>query len=86
MLTDNGTWDGMVGKISRNEADMGVANLFLTLHRLGAVDYSAPYDAEVGYFRYFRFEFWCLIKKKNLFFFEEGSGVSLILIGILRMW
>ncbi|XP_037779897.1 G-protein coupled receptor moody-like isoform X2 [Penaeus monodon] len=50
VLTENGTWNGMVGKISRNEADMGVANLFLTLHRLGAVDYSAPYDAEVSCF------------------------------------
>ena len=33
--------------MARNEADIGVGNLFLTLTRLGAVDYSAPYDAEV---------------------------------------
>ncbi|KAK4328542.1 hypothetical protein Pmani_001019 [Petrolisthes manimaculis] len=40
----------MVGKLARGEADIGVANLFLTLGRQGAVDYSAPYDAEVSCF------------------------------------
>lgn len=44
---ENGEWTGMVGRLARGEADMGVANLFLTLTRRGAVDYSAPYDAEV---------------------------------------
>ncbi|KAK3881200.1 hypothetical protein Pcinc_014330, partial [Petrolisthes cinctipes] len=48
--TEDGTWDGMVGKLARGEADIGVANLFLTLGRQGAVDYSAPYDAEVSCF------------------------------------
>ncbi|XP_071530505.1 glutamate receptor ionotropic, delta-1-like [Panulirus ornatus] len=50
VMTENGSWTGMVGKLSRNEADIGVANLFLTYGRLGAVDYSAPYDAEVSCF------------------------------------
>ncbi|MPC14416.1 Glutamate receptor ionotropic, delta-1 [Portunus trituberculatus] len=47
---DDGEWTGMVGRLARGEADIGVANLFLTLTRLGAVDYSAPYDAEVSCF------------------------------------
>ena len=37
-----------MGLLNRNEADLGIGNLFLTLLRAGAVDYSAPYDAEVG--------------------------------------
>ncbi|KAK7084147.1 hypothetical protein SK128_027038 [Halocaridina rubra] len=48
--TGNGSWNGMVGKLSQNEGDIGVANLFLTLGRLGVIDYSAPYDAEVSCF------------------------------------
>ncbi|KAK8376279.1 hypothetical protein O3P69_008761 [Scylla paramamosain] len=47
---EDGEWTGMVGRLARGEADIGVANLFLTLTRLGAVDYSAPYDAEVSCF------------------------------------
>ncbi|XP_069943829.1 ionotropic receptor 21a [Cherax quadricarinatus] len=50
VMNDNGSWSGMMGRLSRSEADIGVANLFLTLDRLGAVDYSAPYDAEVSCF------------------------------------
>ncbi|XP_045615376.1 glutamate receptor ionotropic, delta-2 isoform X1 [Procambarus clarkii] len=50
VMSENGSWSGMMGKLFRNEADLGVANLFLTLGRLGAVDYSAPYDAEVSCF------------------------------------
>ncbi|XP_042204109.1 ionotropic receptor 21a-like [Homarus americanus] len=50
VMNENETWSGMMGRLSRNEADIGVANLFLTLGRLGAVDYSAPYDAEVSCF------------------------------------
>jgi len=44
---NNGSWSGMVGLLNRNEADLGIGNLFLTLFRKEAVDYSAPYDAEV---------------------------------------
>ncbi|XP_066982801.1 ionotropic receptor 21a-like [Macrobrachium rosenbergii] len=50
IATENGSWNGMVGKLSKNEGDIGVANLFLTLGRFGAIDYSAPYDAEVSCF------------------------------------
>ncbi|CAL4066314.1 unnamed protein product, partial [Meganyctiphanes norvegica] len=47
---DDGSWNGMVGKLASNEGDMGAANLFLTLKRNGVVDYSQPYDAEVSCF------------------------------------
>ncbi|XP_068204038.1 ionotropic receptor 21a-like [Palaemon carinicauda] len=50
VATENGSWNGMVGMLSKNEGDIGLANLFLTLGRFGAVDYSAPYDAEVSCF------------------------------------
>ncbi|XP_050722126.1 glutamate receptor ionotropic, delta-2-like [Eriocheir sinensis] len=50
MKGEDGEWTGMVGRLARQEADIGVANLFLTLTRQGAVDYSAPYDAEVSCF------------------------------------
>lgn len=36
-----------MGALDRNEADMGVANLFLSYKRIGVVDFSAPYDFEV---------------------------------------
>lgn len=39
-----------MGALDRDEADMGVANLFLSYRRIGVVDFSAPYDFEVGGF------------------------------------
>ena len=44
---DDGSWTGMVGRLDRNEADLAVGDLFLTLGRSAAVLYSAPYDQEV---------------------------------------
>ena len=43
----NGTWNGLVGKLDRYEADMGVADLFLTLTRTAVIEYSAPYNVAV---------------------------------------
>ncbi|XP_069195417.1 ionotropic receptor 93a-like [Procambarus clarkii] len=48
-LTQNGTWNGMVGLFGRGEGDIGVANLFITdLGGRGEFqEYSAYYDQEV---------------------------------------
>lgn len=43
----NGTWNGMVGILNRNEAYIGVANFFVTLMRKDVLDYSTPYDESV---------------------------------------
>lgn len=45
-LLPNGTWTGIVGKVSRNEADIGMGDLSITLNRMQVVDYTLPYHAE----------------------------------------
>lgn len=42
-----------MGALDRNEADMGVANLFLSYKRIGVVDFSTPHDFEVC-------SYWCV--------------------------
>ncbi|XP_071531472.1 probable glutamate receptor [Panulirus ornatus] len=39
----NGTWDGMVGMVQRQEADLGVAPFTITLAREEAIDFTFPY-------------------------------------------
>lgn len=43
----NGTWTGLLGELHRDETDIGLANLYITINRLGALDYSAPYSDDV---------------------------------------
>ncbi|XP_023222589.1 glutamate receptor ionotropic, kainate 2-like isoform X1 [Centruroides sculpturatus] len=40
---ENGEWNGMIGELIRNEADMVVADLSVTQDRQSAVDFTAPY-------------------------------------------
>ncbi|KAK4308275.1 hypothetical protein Pmani_020028 [Petrolisthes manimaculis] len=40
----NGTWTGLLGELHRDETDIGLANLYITINRLGALDYSAPFS------------------------------------------
>nr|XP_027214769.1 glutamate receptor 2-like [Penaeus vannamei] len=44
----NGTWDGLVGMMARNEAYMGLVNSFISDNndRLDEIEYSKPYDAD----------------------------------------
>ncbi|KAK7027387.1 hypothetical protein SK128_013601, partial [Halocaridina rubra] len=48
----NGSWNGLMGSLQRGEADVGLANLFITNvnNRTAAVDFSAPFDTEVSCF------------------------------------
>ncbi|XP_050714211.1 ionotropic receptor 93a-like [Eriocheir sinensis] len=50
---EDGSWTGVMGALDRDEADMGVANLFLSYKRIGVVDFSTPHDFEVG-------SYWCV--------------------------
>ncbi|PAA73577.1 hypothetical protein BOX15_Mlig023176g1, partial [Macrostomum lignano] len=45
--SNNGTWNGMIGELYRQEADIAVAPLTITSKREKAVDFSTPY-MEVG--------------------------------------
>ncbi|KAG7173507.1 Glutamate receptor ionotropic, delta-2-like 23, partial [Homarus americanus] len=47
---ENGTWSGMMGKLSRNEVDLGMVDLYMTIIRVGILDYSASYDSELSCF------------------------------------
>ncbi|KAK8400201.1 hypothetical protein O3P69_003120 [Scylla paramamosain] len=47
---EDGSWTGLMGALDRDEADMGVANLFLSYRRIGVVDFSLPYDFEESCF------------------------------------
>ncbi|XP_069985349.1 glutamate receptor ionotropic, delta-2-like [Penaeus vannamei] len=47
---ENGSWSGMMGKLSRNEVDIGVGDLYMTIVRVGILDYTAPYDSELSCF------------------------------------
>ena len=40
--TKNGTWNGMVGMLLRNETDVVVAGLTYTKGRVAAIDYTVP--------------------------------------------
>ncbi|XP_037803968.1 ionotropic receptor 93a-like [Penaeus monodon] len=48
----NGTWNGLMGLLSRNEAHIGVANSFITDNngRLKVLEYSQPYDVDESCF------------------------------------
>lgn len=43
----NGTWTGLLGELHRDETDIGLANLYITINRLEALDYSAPFSDDV---------------------------------------
>lgn len=43
----NGSWSGMMGRLARNEVDIGLVDLYVTIVRVGILDYTAPYDSEV---------------------------------------
>ena len=40
--TKNGTWNGMVGMLLRDETDVVVAGLTYTKGRFAAIDYTVP--------------------------------------------
>ncbi|XP_041357984.1 glutamate receptor-like [Gigantopelta aegis] len=40
---DNGTWNGMVGEVSRHEADMAIAPLTITAARERVLDFTKPF-------------------------------------------
>ncbi|XP_071515148.1 ionotropic receptor 21a-like [Panulirus ornatus] len=42
----NGSWSGMVGQLTRDEVDIGVADVFVSILRADALDFSAPYTSE----------------------------------------
>ncbi|KAF8764466.1 glutamate receptor ionotropic, delta-2-like [Argiope bruennichi] len=48
-LTDNGTWTGVVGMVSRNESDIGFGYMTVTTNRSEAVDF-IPYSIEENTF------------------------------------
>ncbi|XP_076052620.1 uncharacterized protein LOC143032036 [Oratosquilla oratoria] len=45
-LLENGSYTGIVGRISRGDAELGVGNLFVTASRSRHITYSQPYDFE----------------------------------------
>ena len=46
----NGTWNGMVGMLLRNETDVVVAGLTYTKGRFAAIDYTVPVFPRWGMF------------------------------------
>ncbi|XP_045598944.2 probable glutamate receptor [Procambarus clarkii] len=50
LVSTNGTLTGLRGKLSRDEVDIGVANLYLTLNQRVGTEFSAPYDTESNCF------------------------------------
>nr|XP_053626923.1 ionotropic receptor 21a-like [Cherax quadricarinatus] len=46
----DGSWTGMMGLLDTDTADMGVANLYVSISRVGILDFTAPYDSEVTCF------------------------------------
>ncbi len=42
-LLENGTWDGLVGMLHRDKADVAAAGLAVTFQRNNVVDFSVPY-------------------------------------------
>ncbi|XP_068248905.1 probable glutamate receptor [Palaemon carinicauda] len=53
----NGSWDGIVGFLARGEADIAVANIYITalLGRSEFQEYSSPYTSDVG----------CVVSRKD---------------------
>ncbi|KAK8390212.1 hypothetical protein O3P69_013056 [Scylla paramamosain] len=47
---ENGTWSGMMGRLARNEVDIGLVDLYVTHVRIGILDYTTPYDSELSCF------------------------------------
>lgn len=41
--SDDGTWNGMIGELTRREADMAAAPLTITSHRARVVEFTKPY-------------------------------------------
>ncbi|KAK7068485.1 hypothetical protein SK128_010416 [Halocaridina rubra] len=41
-------WTGMMGLMKRDEADIGIADLFVSVTRTPVLDYTMPFDNEVG--------------------------------------
>lgn len=44
----NSSWSGMMGMLHGGEAEIGVANLYVSITRTKVLDYSAPYNLMVG--------------------------------------
>ena len=42
-INQDGSWNGMVGHVKRQEADMAVSGLTITAQRLSVVDFSHPF-------------------------------------------
>ncbi|XP_071514444.1 ionotropic receptor 21a-like isoform X2 [Panulirus ornatus] len=47
---ENGSWFGLIGQLQRHEADIGLANWFVSWRYLQVVDMTAPYRTEVMIF------------------------------------
>lgn len=45
-LGEDGEWTGVIGLVSRNEADIGIGKLGITTEKMSAVDFSYPYSIE----------------------------------------
>ena len=43
---DNGSWNGMIGMVSRGEADMAANDFGMTYDRAKVVDFSAPFSSD----------------------------------------
>ncbi|KAK4308273.1 hypothetical protein Pmani_020026 [Petrolisthes manimaculis] len=41
---EDDNWMGLLGELYRDEADIGLCNLFITINRVEALDYSAPFS------------------------------------------
>ncbi|XP_042235580.1 ionotropic receptor 21a-like [Homarus americanus] len=46
----NGYFSGLIGKVKRDEVDIGVADLYLVISRNNIVDMTSPYDSEMKCF------------------------------------
>lgn len=46
-VLEDGSWTGLVGILKRREADIGVANMFISSFRKVVIDYTAPYNSDV---------------------------------------
>ncbi|XP_045612798.2 ionotropic receptor 21a [Procambarus clarkii] len=47
---ENGTYSGFLGLLARNEVDLGVVDLYVTIVRVDILDYTLPYDNELSCF------------------------------------
>ena len=46
-LSANGTYNGLMGEIIRSKADIGNANLFITLAKFNYIDLTHPFTNQV---------------------------------------